>query len=180
MASLRKMHLRTGVGLGRVSESATGRTMKKRSAGLLLFRRRRGTIEVLLVHPGGPYWARKDDGAWSIPKGLFEEGEDALEAAKREFQEETGGRPDGAFIELGAFKQPGGKLVAAWAVEGEFELASFTSNSFSMEWPPRSGRTREFPEADRAGWFTAQEAAVKIIRGQRPIIEALLERLQTR
>jgi predicted NUDIX family NTP pyrophosphohydrolase len=179
MARLGKMHLRAGVGPER-GQKPTGRSMKKQSAGLLLFRRRCGAIEVLLVHPGGPYWARKDDGAWSIPKGLFEEGEDALEAAKREFQEETGGQPSGTFIELGKFKQPGGKMVSAWAVEGEFDLASFTSNSFAMEWPPRSGRMREFPEADRAVWFTADEAAVKIIRGQRPIIEALLVWLQTR
>jgi len=154
--------------------------MMKQSAGLLMFRHRRGAIEVLLVHPGGPFWAKKDDGAWSIPKGLFEDGEDALTAAKREFQEETGGRPVGAFIELGVFKQSGGKLVSAWAVEGEFDLTSFKSNSFAIEWPPRSGRMREFPEADRADWFKAQNALVKIIRGQRPIIEALLKRLQTR
>jgi predicted NUDIX family NTP pyrophosphohydrolase len=142
-----------------------------------MFRRRGTMIEVLLVHPGGPFWARKDDGAWSIPKGLLEEGEDALAAARREFEEETGKRPAGSFFELGVFKQPGGKRVSAWGVEGDFDLTSFRSNSFAMEWPPRSGRTREFPEADRADWFKVQDAVVKIIGGQRPIIEALLERL---
>jgi predicted NUDIX family NTP pyrophosphohydrolase len=152
--------------------------MTQHSAGLLMFRRRSETIEMLLVHPGGPFWARKDDGAWSIPKGLFLEGEDALVAAKREFEEETGQRPDGAFIQLGSFKQPSGKHVHAWAVEGEFDLTSFRSNNFAMEWPPKSGRMQEFPEADRAGWFAPQDALVKITKGQRPIIAALLERLQ--
>ena len=152
--------------------------MTKQSAGLLMFRRRSGSIEVLLVHPGGPFWAKKDEGAWSIPKGLFEDGEDALMAASREFEEETGKRPDEPFLELGVFKQPSGKHVHAWAVEGEFDLTSFRSNSFSMEWPPRSGRTREFPEADRAGWFDPKQALLKITKGQRPIVMALLDKLQ--
>jgi predicted NUDIX family NTP pyrophosphohydrolase len=152
--------------------------MRQQSAGILMFRRRSETIEMLLVHPGGPFWARKDDGAWSIPKGLFADDEDALAAARREFEEETGSRPDGAFIELGSFKQPSGKRVHAWAVEGEFDLTSFGSNSFAMEWPPKSGRMQEFPEADRAGWFVAKDALVKITKGQRAIIAALLERLQ--
>ena len=151
--------------------------MAKQSAGLLMFRRRRGAIELLLVHPGGPYWARKDDGAWSIPKGFVEEGEDTLVAAKREFEEETGQRPTGEFIALGVFKQPSGKQVNAFAIEGEFDLASFRSNNFALEWPPRSGRMQEFPEADRAGWFTPEAALVKITKGQRPIIQALLEGL---
>jgi predicted NUDIX family NTP pyrophosphohydrolase len=151
--------------------------MVQRSAGLLMFRRAGNAAEVLLVHPGGPFWAKKDDGAWSIPKGLFEEGEDALAAARREFAEETGLLPEGAFIELGTFKQPSGKRVSAWAFEGAFDLASFNSNMFTMEWPPKSGRMREFPEADRAGWFGPREAMVKILKGQRPIIEALFERL---
>jgi predicted NUDIX family NTP pyrophosphohydrolase len=150
--------------------------MVQRSAGLLMFRRRK-TIEVLLVHPGGPFWAKKDDGAWSIPKGLFDDNEDALAAAKREFEEETGHRPAGAPIELGVFRQPSGKLIHAFAIEGEFNLAAFSSNSFSMEWPPRSGRTAEFPEADRAGWFGPEEALLKISKGQRPIVETLLARL---
>jgi predicted NUDIX family NTP pyrophosphohydrolase len=151
--------------------------MVQRSAGLLMFRRAGGRAEVLLVHPGGPFWAKKDDGAWSIPKGLFEDGEDALAAAKREFEEETGLLPEGEFIELGEFKQPSGKRISAWAFEGAFDLASFKSNMFTMEWPPKSGRMREFPEADRAGWFGPREAPVKVTKGQRPIIEAMFERL---
>ena len=152
--------------------------MVERSAGLLMFRRRE-TIEVLLVHPGGPFWAKKDDGAWSIPKGLFEDGEDALAAAKREFEEETGQAPAGAPIELGIFRQPSGKRIHAFALESEFDLSAFRSNSFSMEWPPRTGRTAEFPEADRAGWFGRNEALVKITKGQRPIVEALFARFGT-
>ncbi len=151
--------------------------MVQRSAGLLMFRRADESAEVLLVHPGGPFWARKDDGAWSIPKGLFEDGEDALAAAQREFEEETGLSPEGAFIELGVFKQPSGKRISAWAFEGAFDLASFKSNLFTMEWPPKSGRLREFPEADRAGWFGPREALIKITKGQRPIIEALFAKL---
>ena len=151
--------------------------MVQHSAGLLLFRRR-GAIEVLLVHPGGPFWAKKDDGAWSIPKGLFEEGEDALVAAKREFKEETGQRPQGTTHALGVFRQPSGKRVHAFAVEGEFDLTRFKSNSFSMEWPPRSGRMAEFPEVDRAGWFGRKDAMVKITKGQRPILEALYGRFE--
>ncbi|UGY04857.1 NUDIX domain-containing protein [Bradyrhizobium quebecense] len=150
--------------------------MPQRSAGLLMFRRRLG-VEVLLVHPGGPFWAHKDDGAWSIPKGLHDEDGNALTAAKREFEEETGQRPAGSFIELGTFKQPSGKHVSAWAVEGEFDLASFRSNTFTMEWPPRSGRLAEFPEADRAGWFTLKEAFRKITRGQLPVLNSLIEKL---
>jgi predicted NUDIX family NTP pyrophosphohydrolase len=149
----------------------------KKSAGVLMFRRIGESADVLLVHPGGPFWAKKDDGAWSIPKGLFDEGEDALTAAKREFEEETGQRPDGAFIELGMFKQPSGKEISAFAIEGTFDLESFKSNSFAMEWPPRSGRMTEFPEADRAGWFGPQQALEKITKGQRPIVQSLFERL---
>ncbi|WP_407148042.1 NUDIX domain-containing protein [Bradyrhizobium sp. ORS 86] len=151
--------------------------MAKRSAGLLMFRRARGGPEVLLVHHGGPFWAKKDDGAWSIPKGLYEDGEDPLVAAKREFEEETGQRPTGSFIELGVFKQPGGKYVSAWAVEGEFDLAMFKSNTFAMEWPPRSGRLAEFPEADRAGWFPVKDAFRKVTKGQLAILRGLLDRL---
>lgn len=154
--------------------------MTKQSAGILMFRRSHRSVELLLVHPGGPYWARKDEGAWSIPKGLFEKGEDALAAARREFEEETGTTPAGPFIELGVFRQPGGKRVCAFASEGEFDLASFRSESFAMEWPPRSRRMQEFPEADRAAWFNPEEALVKVTRGQRPIIEALIERLDLR
>jgi predicted NUDIX family NTP pyrophosphohydrolase len=150
--------------------------MPQRSAGLLMFRRRDGATEVLLVHMGGPFWARKDGGAWSIPKGLVEADEDALAAARREFEEETGCTADGPFIALGTFKQPSGKQVSACAVEGEFDLTAFKSNTFTMEWPPKSGRMAEFPEADRAGWFGEAEALVKITRGQRPILKALFDR----
>ncbi len=147
--------------------------MLKVSAGILLFRRRPPGIEVMLVHPGGPFWAKKDDGAWSIPKGLVDEGEDLLAAAKREFLEETGATVEGDFINLGAHKQRGGKTIAAWACEGDFDPASLRSNTFSLGWPPRSGRTAEFPEVDRAAWYSIDEALEKINKGQKPIIAAL-------
>ena len=152
--------------------------MPEQSAGILMYRRRQRVPEFLLVHPGGPLWANKDDGAWSIPKGLFESGEDALAAARREFEEETGQRADGEFLELGRFKQPSGKTILAWAVEGDFDLASFRSNMFSMEWPPRSGRLQQFPEADRAGWFGPLPAVRKVTKGQVAIVEALLAKLR--
>jgi predicted NUDIX family NTP pyrophosphohydrolase len=151
--------------------------MPKVSAGVLLYRKRPAGVQVLLVHPGGPFWRGKDDGAWSIPKGLAEEGEDLLAAARREFLEETGAPVSGNFIDLGAHRQPGGKTVAAFACEGDFDPAGLRSNVFSVEWPPRSGRIAEFPEADRAGWFTLDEAMSKITKGQRPIIAALAGRL---
>jgi predicted NUDIX family NTP pyrophosphohydrolase len=151
--------------------------MAKTSAGVLLFRRRTAGVEVMLVHPGGPFWAKKDAGAWSIPKGLMDTGEDALAAAKREFLEETGAPVDGAFVELGRFRQPGGKTVIAFACEGEFNPSSVKSNMFSMEWPPHSGRMAEFPEVDKAGWFSLSEAIEKASRGQKPIIAALAEKL---
>jgi predicted NUDIX family NTP pyrophosphohydrolase len=155
--------------------------MPRRSAGLLLYRYRQSGIEVLLVHPGGPFWARKDEGAWSIPKGEYDPGEDPLAAARREFAEETGASPPaGEAAALGAFRQPSGKIVEAWAVEGDFDPASLRSNTFTMEWPPRSGRTQEVPEVDRAGWFTPEEAEPKLLKGQRPILEALLQRLDRR
>ena len=148
----------------------------KISAGILLFRRRPAGVEVLLAHPGGPFWAKKDADAWSIPKGLVNEGEDWLAAAKREFLEETGTAVEGEFLDLGAHKQPGGKTVVAWACEGDFDPASLKSNTFSLEWPPRSGRTAEFPEVDRAAWYSIDEALMKINKGQKPIIAALAER----
>src|SRR5215469_18177983 len=142
----------------------------KRSAGLLLFRRGRSGLEFFLVHPGGPFWAKKDEGAWSIPNGLYAEGEPPLEAARREFGEETGLPVDGDFVSLGEFRQPGGKIVLAWLVESDCDPGAVKSNLFSMEWPPRSGKTAEFPEVDRAGWFSPEEAVCKILRGQVPVI----------
>jgi predicted NUDIX family NTP pyrophosphohydrolase len=151
--------------------------MPQTSAGILLFRRRPTGIEVMLVHPGGPFWRNKDDGAWSIPKGLADEGEDLLAAARREFLEETGATIGGAFMDLGAHKQPGGKTIVAFGAEGDFDTVSLKSNMFSMEWPPRSGKTAEFPEVDRAGWFDLDEALAKVTKGQRPIISALADKL---
>jgi predicted NUDIX family NTP pyrophosphohydrolase len=149
--------------------------MVQYSAGILMYRRTAGPVELLLVHPGGPFWARKDDGAWSIPKGLLENGEEPASAAAREFAEETGLVPTGTFLELGQFRQPSGKVVLAWAVEGDFDVAALRSNSFPMEWPPRSGRMRDFPEVDRAAWLTPPDAMRKIVKGQRPIIATLLK-----
>jgi predicted NUDIX family NTP pyrophosphohydrolase len=146
----------------------------KQSAGLILYRRRlQGAWQVFLVHPGGPYWKAKDTGAWSIPKGEFGPGEDPLVVAKREFTEETGFPIDGTFVPLNTVRQPGGKTVHAWAVEGDCDPAAIRSNTFSMEWPPRSGRQREFPEVDRAGWFGLEEAGKRITKGQRGLLEQL-------
>jgi predicted NUDIX family NTP pyrophosphohydrolase len=150
---------------------------KQVSAGILLYRLRNGALDVFLVHPGGPYWRSKDVGAWSIPKGLLEEGDDELAAAKREFEEETGSRVDGEFIELTPLKQPSGKVVHAWAVEGEIDAASVRSNTFEMEWPPRSGKMQEFPEVDRGAWFTLDLAWEKILNGQRGFLDQLQARL---
>jgi predicted NUDIX family NTP pyrophosphohydrolase len=147
--------------------------MPARSAGLLLYRFSRADTEVLLVHPGGPFWAKKDDGAWYIPKGLVDPGEDPLAAARRELAEETGATAEGDAVALGEFRQSGGKVVVAFVVQGEFDLAGFRSNTFSMEWPPRSGRQAEFPEVDRAAWFSLAEAEAKLLPGQRPILAAL-------
>lgn len=154
--------------------------MPERSAGLLLYRLRGVHPELLLVHPGGPFWAKKDAGAWSIPKGLMEAGEDALAAARREFAEETGYAPEGEAFPLGAFKQPSGKVVTAFAMEGDFDPAGLRSNMFEIEWPPRSGRLAEFPEADRGGWFTPDQAVEKLTKGQAPIVAALLQALLER
>ena len=152
---------------------------RKDSAGLVIYRRR-PALEVFLVHPGGPYWARKDDGAWSIPKGEIEDGEDKLAAAKRETLEETGFAPAGKFIRLPPVRQPSGKVIHAWAIEaGDLDPAAIRSGAFEMEWPPRSGRTASFPEVDRAAWFDWPAAAVKILAGQLPILERLKERLET-
>jgi len=145
----------------------------KQSAGILLYRFREGKLEVLLVHPGGPFWAKKEAGAWSIPKGEFAEGEDPLSAANREFHEETGFSVSGKFIALPAVKQAGGKFVYAWAVEGDCDAAAVKSNTFSMEWPPRSGKRTEFPEVDRAGWFPLELAKDKILKGQMRLLDEL-------
>jgi predicted NUDIX family NTP pyrophosphohydrolase len=150
----------------------------KRSAGILLFRGRGPALRLLLVHPGGPFWAKKDLGAWSIPKGESEEGEDALAVARREFEEELGSRaPAGEVIDLGELVQPSRKVVTAFAIEGDFDASRLASNLFEMEWPPKSGRVQSFPEVDRAQWFTVEEAREKILPGQRPFIDRLLERL---
>jgi predicted NUDIX family NTP pyrophosphohydrolase len=148
--------------------------MALRSAGLLLFRRRGKEFEFFLVHPGGPFWAKKDAGAWSIPKGLYAPGEAPLDAARREFREETGLVIDGDFVALGEFRQPSGKLISAWMVESDCDAGAVKSNLFAMEWPPKSGKTVEFPEVDRAGWFAPAQALIKILRGQKPILEAAL------
>ena len=151
--------------------------MPKLSAGILMYRSPAASLELFLVHPGGPFWVNKDEGAWSIPKGLFEDGEDALVAAKREFQEETGFVPDGHFVKLGEFKQPGGKIIHAWSVEGDCDPSSLKSNLFSLEWPPRTGVIRQFPEVDRGAWVDPSEALRKIHQGQRAIVEQLLRSL---
>jgi predicted NUDIX family NTP pyrophosphohydrolase len=148
--------------------------MPRVSAGLLMYRVRDGTLHVLLAHPGGPFFQSKDEGAWSIPKGEIEPGEDLFEAAKREFKEETGVTPKGPFVALSPVKQKGGKIVHAWAFEGECDPRAMVSNTFKMEWPPRSGRQMEFSEVDRADFFDLPTARRKIKAGQ----EALLEELQ--
>ena len=147
--------------------------MAKQSAGLLLYRRRNQSLEVLLVHPGGPFWRKKDLGAWSLPKGEYLEGEDPLAAAIREFEEETGIRPEGEFVALGQVLQLGGKLVVAWAFEGDCDPATIRSNSFSMEWPKGSGKMQKFPEVDRGDWFALEPARQKILKGQAPLLERL-------
>lgn len=147
--------------------------MPKTSAGLLIYRKKMNLVEVFLIHPGGPYFFNKDDGAWSIPKGEIDEGEEGLAAARREFREETGCSADGEFISLGKIKQKGGKIVLAWAGEWDCDAGAITSNTFSIEWPPRSGRMQEFPEADRAGWFTIARARKKINPAQVPLLDEL-------
>jgi predicted NUDIX family NTP pyrophosphohydrolase len=148
--------------------------MTKRSAGILLYRGAGPALELLLVHPGGPFWAKKDLGAWSIPKGEYDEGEEPLTCAIREFAEELGSPlPHREYVALGELKQPSGKVIVAYAVEGEFDPAELRSNHFEMEWPPKSGHRQSFPEVDRAQWFDAAEAGVKIQPGQAPFIDRL-------
>jgi predicted NUDIX family NTP pyrophosphohydrolase len=151
--------------------------MTIRSAGILMYRGRGPELEVLLAHPGGPFWANKDDGAWSIPKGEFDEAEEPLVCAIREFGEELGSRPEGQFIELGEIAQPSRKIVVAFAVEGDFNPTTLKSNRFELEWPPKSGRMQSFPEVDRAAWFAPHLAKVKILPGQQGFIDRLLAAL---
>lgn len=146
---------------------------RKQSAGLIPYRLRDGVLEVFLVHPGGPFWARKDEGAWSIAKGECGDSDAPLEVARREFLEETGGTPAGPYHALGSVRQAGGKLVHAWAFQGDIEPSAIVSNTFELEWPPRSGRRQSFPEVDRAAWFTVAEARRRILGGQAPFLDRL-------
>jgi predicted NUDIX family NTP pyrophosphohydrolase len=145
--------------------------VRRESVGLLVHRRKAGELEFFLVHPGGPFWKSKDLGAWSIPKGELEEGEDPLAAARREFAEETGQRVAGDFLTLTPVRQAGGKTVRAWLLQAEVDAERIESNSFTMEWPPKSGRMASFPEVDRAAWFGLAEAREKILKGQRPLLD---------
>ncbi len=151
--------------------------MKVHSYGILLYRRTADSRQVMLVHPGGPFWSGKDDGAWSIPKGLPEGEESGLETARREFREETGFEIDGKFLELGAIRQPSGKIVHAWAVESDLDVNRICSNTFTLEWPRHSGTYREYPEIDTGGWFSLAEAREKINSGQVKFLDRLLEQL---
>ena len=152
--------------------------MKKQSAGILLYKLEQKELRVLLVHPGGPFWTNKDEGAWTIPKGELDENEDELSAAIREFKEETGISLSGQFIALTPVKQKSGKLIVAWALEGDMNPAKLTSNTFEVEWPPRSGKKKSFPEIDKAEWFTPQNAVQKINPAQVALITELEEKLQ--
>jgi predicted NUDIX family NTP pyrophosphohydrolase len=148
--------------------------MPKLSAGILLFRTVAGGLQILLVHPGGPFWRNKDEGAWSIPKGEYDDGEDALAVARREFEEELGAKaPSGEYQQLGELKQRGGKVVTAFAAEGDLDASAITSNTFEIEWPPKSGRRATFPEIDKAAWLTLAEARSKILASQLPFIDRL-------
>jgi predicted NUDIX family NTP pyrophosphohydrolase len=148
--------------------------MPKQSAGILMYRQGKDGLQVLLVHPGGPFWAKKDLGAWSIPKGEYSEGEEPLAVAVREFEEETGLRPQGDFQSLGELRQPGRKIVTAWAVPGDFDVTTLKSNTFDMEWPPKSGRKTAFPEVDRGEWFSLDQARQKILPGQKEFVDRLM------
>jgi predicted NUDIX family NTP pyrophosphohydrolase len=153
---------------------------RAQSAGVLLYRRIGERVEVLLVHPGGPFWARKDAGAWSIPKGEFDPAEPADDAARREFAEETGVTLAGKLVALAPVRQPSGKIVHPFAAAGDLDPASIASNAFELEWPPRSGRKQAFPEIDRAAWYTLDEARRKIVKGQRPILDDFAAQLESR
>ncbi len=151
----------------------------RRSAGILLYRDGPEGPEVFLVHPGGPFWARRDAGSWSIPKGEHGEGEDPLQAAQRELFEETGATASGPFIALQPIKQAGGKIVTAWAARGDLDPKQLRSNTFSLEWPPKSGARRDFPEVDRGAWFSVAEAAARLLPAQRPLLQELTRTLGT-
>ena len=151
--------------------------MPREAAGILMFRRGGDGLEVLLVHPGGPYWRSKDVGAWTIPKGKLEDGEAPIDAARREFEEETGFELEGELVSLGSIRQRSGKLVRAWAVEGDADPANLSSLTFEMEWPPRSGRMQTFPEVDEAAFFSLAEAARRILPAQRPLLDRLTSRV---
>jgi predicted NUDIX family NTP pyrophosphohydrolase len=154
--------------------------MPKHSAGLLMYRKRAGVLEVFLVHPGGPFFAKKDDEVWGIPKGEIDKGEDALAAARREFEEETGFKAEGEFLPLMPATQKGGKIVQAWAMEGDCDPKKMKSNTFTMEWPPYSGRHQEFPEVDQSGWFAINEAKQKINPAQISFLEELQRGMESR
>ena len=147
--------------------------LPRTSAGILMYRRTSKSFEVLLVHPGGPFWKNKDDGAWSLPKREYDASEDPLAVARREFEEETGYTVDGDFIALQPVKQASGKVVSAWAVEGDCDTTQIRSNTFEMEWPPKSGERAEFPEVDKAAWFTPEQARVKLVSAQRDLVDQL-------
>jgi predicted NUDIX family NTP pyrophosphohydrolase len=152
--------------------------MPKKSAGILMYRLRKDVLEVLLVHPGGPYWAKKDIGSWSIPKGEYTDTKDPFNVAKREFEEETSFQVDGDFTPLTPLEQPSGKIVSAWTVEGDCDASKIKSNTFLMEWPPRSGKKQEFPEVDRGEWFTTDMAKKNLLKGQVGFIEELCKLLK--
>jgi predicted NUDIX family NTP pyrophosphohydrolase len=153
--------------------------MPKLSAGLLLYRIADGAVEVLLAHPGGPFWAKKDDGAWSIPKGEYAEGDDPWTAARREFEEELGKQPpDGPRIDFPPLRQPSGKIITAYAVRGDLNLDGAVSNTFTLEWPKGSGNVREYPEIDRADWFSVDAARSKLLKGQRPLLDQLMDAVE--
>ena len=153
--------------------------MPKQAAGILLYRQTTRGLEVLLAHPGGPLWARKDLGAWTIPKGQFGDDESALEAARREFEEEMGSPASGEFVELGSIRQPSGKIVHAFTAAADFDVSTVKSNLFTLEWPPRSGKIGQFPEIDRAEWFVVEEARKRILKGQEPFLDRLLTLLKS-
>lgn len=151
--------------------------MPVKSSGILVYRFRDGQLQVMLVHPGGPFWAKKDKGVWSIPKGICEEGEASIDAAKREFKEETGFDINGNFIDLGELRQSSGKIVHVWAVEGDLDTSKIKSNTFEMEWPKGSGKIRQYPEIDKGEWFSIDVAKEKIVKGQKGFLDRLLEKL---